>query len=96
MLVLPSLAVCCRRKAVYATTAALRPREREEILPTHELLRIPLPETVWKLRVGSDTRSCEPAERGVRVPFGALDDTNIARSEPSSYFPDSLSTHSAE
>src|SRR5215218_7157117 len=59
----------------------------------HELRRIPLPETVWKLRKGSITGSHEPAEQDKRAPFGRFALPENARSDPRSEFPDSLSTH---
>src|SRR5215208_7191327 len=47
-------------------------------------------ETVWKLRRGSISWSHEPAERGERPPFRRFALPRNARSDPSSYFPDSL------
>src|SRR5215218_6742055 len=44
---------------------------REHRLAAVQLRRIPLPETVWKPRIGSITRSHEPAERANEHLFGA-------------------------
>src|SRR5215218_9886093 len=44
---------------------------REHRLAAVQLRRIPLPETVWKPRIGSITRSHEPAKRANEHLFGA-------------------------
>src|SRR5215207_4200468 len=62
--------------------------------PANELRRIDLLETVWKVRTGSISWSLEPARRAKGHPFWRSTLPTNARSDPSSYFPDSLSTHS--
>src|SRR5829696_8523028 len=57
-----------------------------------ELRRIPLPETVWKLRIGSIKRYHEPAEYGEKAPFWVFRATNNREIDPFTDFPDSLST----
>src|SRR5215204_1575585 len=47
-------------------------------------------ETVWKRRIGSILRSHEPAKRGAEHSFRRLALPKNVRSNPSSYFPDSL------
>jgi hypothetical protein len=63
---------------------------------TCELPRITLPETVWKLRIGSITWSYESTEQGKGHHFGRFALPKNARLHTSSDFPDSLSTHFGE
>jgi len=52
-----------------------------------------LPETVWKLREGCILQSEERAGGGEKTLSLTLGATKYVQSVPSSYFPDSLSTH---
>ena len=58
----------------------------------NELLITPLPETVWKFRISSTLGSHKRSRRGQRCHFAALSTINMNAREPSSDFPDSLST----
>src|SRR5215213_10234170 len=71
---------------------ALHPVNRTGAMQDSEsgLPRIPVRETVWKLRIGSILRSHEPAKRGAGHSFGRLALPKNVRSNPFSYFPDSL------
>ncbi len=62
----------------------------------YELPRIPLLETVWKLRIGLDLGCSERPKQGEVVPFRRLEPPNKRDQEPFSYFPDSLSRHLGE
>jgi hypothetical protein len=59
--------------------------------PASELRRIPLLETVWKLRKSYDSWSHEPAQRTKGHHFGRFALPRTTRFDPHNEFPDSLS-----
>src|SRR5215211_2833210 len=56
----------------------------------HSMDKVERGETVWKLRIGSITRSYESTEQGKRHHFGRFALPKNARLHTSSDFPDSL------
>jgi hypothetical protein len=60
---------------------------------TGELPRILIPKAVSKIRIGVDLGCSEWPKQREDVPSHPFEPLNIGDQDPSSYFPDSFSTH---